>query len=417
MEMHIEEISMGLAIEFCGINFPNPFTLASSPATTTGEMIMRGFAAGWGGAVTKTIGPPGEHIANVSPRFAALHAGKKRMYGFENIELISDRTLEIWLEECRIIKDRYPDRVLIASIMAAGDAQADWQELTSRLQDAGCDMIECNLGCPHGMPERGMGAVCSQNPEITANITKWVTDVAKVPVIVKLSPNITDITLPALSARARGAAGVSAINTVNVLLGIDIETFSPLPTVAGKTAYGGYSGPAVRPIALKMISDIARKMPGFPLSASGGIAGWQSAIEFLLVGARNLQVCTAVMLHGFGVLKPMLRGLENYLERHGFTRPEQIVGLALTKIVEHSRLDPSYRPKALIDAINCVRCDMCYVACADAAYQAIEILHERFAPVSERRVPIVHLDRCTGCSLCAHVCPADSIAIKEVKES
>jgi dihydropyrimidine dehydrogenase (NAD+) subunit PreA len=405
---------MSLATEFCGVRFPNPFTLASAPPTTTGEMILRAFDAGWGGAIIKTVTTDRERINNVSPRFAALNAGARRMFGFQNIELISDRPLEVWLEECRRIKDRFPDRVLIGSIMAAGEAKDDWQELTERIQEAGVDMIECNLGCPHGMPERGMGSVCSQNPDLTAAITRWVTAVAKVPVMIKLSPNVTDIRVPAAAAIANGAHAVSAINTVNVMMGIDIETLEPRPSVAGETAYGGYSGVAVRPIALKAVSDIARHHPGFPVSATGGIATWKDGVEFLLAGAGNLQVCTEVMLRGFGIIQPMLKGMEEYLERKGFGSVNELVGLALPRITDHSRLDLDYRPKAVIDAKRCVKCDNCFTACQDGAYQAITLPHAVGTPIKERGVPEVHLDRCTGCSLCAHVCPVDCIDLVEV---
>lgn len=405
---------MSLRTEFCGVSFPNPFTLASAPPTTTGEMIVRAFEAGWGGAIIKTVTTERERIENVSPRFASMNVGARRMHGFQNIELISDRPLEVWLEECRRIKDRFPDRVLIGSIMAAGSAKDDWQELTERLQETGVDMIECNLGCPHGMPERGMGSVCSQNPEITGNITRWVKAVAKVPIIIKLSPNVTDITVPAAAAIANGADAVSAINTVNVMMGIDIESFAPQPSVHGETTYGGYSGSAVRPIALKAVSDIARQHPGFPISATGGIATWKDGVEFLLAGASNLQVCTEVMLKGFGIITPMLKGLEEYLERKGFGSLNDLVGLALPRIKDHSQLDFGYRPKAVIDAARCIKCDNCVVACRDGAYQAITVPHPLGTPIKERGLPTVHLDRCTGCSLCSHVCPVDCIVLEEV---
>lgn len=405
---------MALNIEFAGVKFLNPFTLASAPPTTTGEMILRAFDAGWGSAIIKTVGPAHERIDNVSPRFASLNAGNRRMFGFENIELISDRPLEVWLEECRRIKDQYPEHVLIGSIMAAGGAEHDWKELTRLFQDAGCDMIECNLGCPHGMPERGMGAACSQNPGITGDIARWVTEVARVPMIIKLSPNVTDITVPARAAVAHGAHAVSAINTVNVLMGVDIEDFSVSPSVQGKTVYGGYSGTAVKPIALKAVSDLARKFPGLPISATGGIATWRDAVEFLAVGATNLQVCTEVMLRGFGIIKELNKGLEEYMERKGFDSLQAIVGLAVPNITDHSKLDFAYRPKAVIDTAKCIKCDKCFTACNDAAYQAITLPHAFGTPIKERGLPEVHLAHCTGCSLCSHVCPVDCIDIVEV---
>lgn len=405
---------MPLKIRFAGVEFQNPFTLASAPPTTTGDMILRAFEAGWGGAIIKTVGPVGEPIANVSPRFASLNVGNRRMFGFENIELISDRPLEVWLEECRRIKDQYPQHVLIGSIMAAGGAEGDWKELAKLFQEAGVDMLECNLGCPHGMPERGMGAACSQNPEITGDISRWVTEVAKIPVIIKLSPNVTDITVPGGAAVRNGVHALSAINTVNVLMGVDIEDFSLRPGIEGKTTYGGYSGAAVKPIALKAVSDLARKYPQVAISATGGISTWRDAVEFLAVGATNLQVCTEVMLRGFGIIDELKAGLESYLERKGFSSVEDVVGLALGNVTDHSKLNTHYRPKAVIDAERCIKCDKCYTACKDSAYQAIALPHAFGTPIKERGVPSVQLDRCTGCSLCSHVCPADCITIEEV---
>ncbi|MBO9541680.1 NAD-dependent dihydropyrimidine dehydrogenase subunit PreA [bacterium] len=405
---------MSLSISFAGVRFPNPFTLASAPPTTTGEMIMRAFEAGWGGAIIKTAGPAHERIDNVSPRFAALNVGNRRMFGFENIELISDRPLEVWLEECRRIKDRFPEQVLIGSVMAAGTSEHDWKELVRLFQEAGCDMIECNLGCPHGMPERGMGSVCSQDPVVTGNIARWVSEVATVPVIIKLSPNVTDITVPAGEALAAGAHAISAINTVNVLMGVDLEDFSVRPSVQGRTTYGGYSGVAVKPIALKAVSDIARKYPGAAISATGGIATWRDAAEFLALGATNLQVCTEVMLRGFGIITELTQGLETYLERKGFSSLDDLVGRALPNLADHSALDFDYRPKAVIDEAKCIKCDKCVTACGDAAYQAITVPHPVGTPIKERGLPQVHLDRCTGCSLCSHVCPVDCIDIVEV---
>ena len=405
---------MSLEVEFCGVRFPNPFIVASSPPTTTGEMIARAFEAGWGGAVIKTVPPEGELIENVAPRFAAMNGARNRIFGFENIELISERPLSVWEKECRILKDRYPDRVLIGSCMAGGADRAGWQELVVRLEDAGCDMVELNLGCPHGMPERGMGSVCSQNPEITGDITRWVSEVARKPFLVNLSPNVTEITVPGRAAARNGARALSAINTVNALLGVDIDRIEPLPSVDGKTSYGGYSGVAVRPIALKAVSDLARSLPDVAISGVGGIATWRDAVEFLLSGAATVQVCTEVMLRGFGIIGPMLRGLERYMAEHGFDRVSDMVGLALPRITDHGKLDFDYRPKAVIDESACIRCDACYTACEDAAYQAIEIPHRRRAPVKERGVPTVHLDLCTGCSLCQHVCPVDCIKMQEV---
>jgi len=388
-----------LNVDFCGVKLKNPFILASAPPTTTGEMIMRAFDAGWGGAIIKTLVPEGEVVKNVAPRLASLPYGKNRMAVLQNIELTTDRGVRVWLKEIGQMKKRYPDHMVIGSIMAAGSMKKDWQELTKRVQGAGVDMIECNLGCPHGMPERGMGSVCSQDPEITKHITQWVKDIATIPVMIKLTPNITDIKVTAKAAQAGGADALSTVNTVAGLIGVDLEKIEPLPSVGGHSTYGGLSGPGIKPIALRAVCEIF-KATNCAISGIGGVGTWRDAAEFILVGATTVQVCTAVMHWGYRIINDLCEGLVNYMEGHKFNSITEMVGLAAQKITMHESLDRSYRIVSSIDKDLCIGCGLCYVSCQDAAYQAIKW-------DSKKREPSVEEEKCVGCGLCSHVCPID----------
>ena len=394
-----------LGVDFCGVKFKNPFILASAPPTTTGEMIMRAFDAGWGGAIIKTLVPEGEPVLNVAPRLASLNYGKNRMSVIQNIELTTDRGNRVWLKGMGQIKKRYPDHIVIASIMAAGTAKKDWQELTRRVQGSGADMIECNLGCPHGMPERGMGSVCSQDPEITKHITQWVKDISQIPVIIKLTPNITDIKVTAKAAQAGGADAISAINTVAGLIGVDLETLEPLPSVNGHSTYGGCSGPGMKPIALRAVCEIF-KSTNCAVSGIGGVGNWRDAAEFILLGATTVQVCTAVMHWGYRIIEDICDGLVNYMDDHSFTSVAKMVGLAAQKITMHEALSRDYRVVSHINKDLCIGCGLCHVACMDSAYQAI-------AWDGKKREPSVEEEKCTGCSLCSHVCPVDDCITME----
>ncbi|MCX6338703.1 MAG: NAD-dependent dihydropyrimidine dehydrogenase subunit PreA [Candidatus Aureabacteria bacterium] len=401
-------VSELLSVDFCGLQFKNPFILASAPPTTTGEMIMRAFDAGWAGAVIKTVVPEGEPVINVAPRLASLTYEKKRMAVLQNIELTTDRGLKVWLKEMGQIKRRYPSHIVIGSIMAAGSVKKDWHELTRRVQDAGADMIECNLGCPHGMPERGMGSVCSQDPEITKHITQWVKDVARIPVMIKLTPNITDIKVTAKAAQAGGADAISAINTVAGLLGVDLDKIEPFPSVNGFSTYGGCSGPGMKPIALRAVCEIF-KATHCPVSGIGGVSTWRDAAEFILLGATTVQVCTAAMHWGYRIIEDLCEGLANYMEDHRFSSIAEMVGLAAQKMTTHESLSRSYRLVSSIDKDLCIGCGLCHISCRDAAYQAVKW-------DAKKREPTVDEELCVGCGLCSHVCPIDGcVVLKESK--
>src|ERR671912_967470 len=313
-----------LKVNFAGIKSPNPFWLASAPPTNMGSMVERAFDAGWGGAVWKTLGEP---IRNVCSRLASVDMGPQRMVGLNNIELITDRPLEVNLREIREVKRKYPKNALIISLMVESKREA-WHEIMKQVQDTGADGVELNFGCPHGMSERGMGAAMGQVPEYTCMVTEWVKEATKLPVIVKLTPNVASINPPARAAVKGGADALSLINTINSVMGVDLDTMIPHPNVNGYAAHGGYCGPAVKPIALNMVSELARDPEvGVPISGIGGISDWRDAAEFLALGASNVQVCTAVMHHGYRIVEDMIDGLSNYLDGKGFRTVGDFVGV------------------------------------------------------------------------------------------
>ena len=321
-----------------GIRFPNPFLLASGPPGTNGKVIQRAFALGWGGVVCKTISLESEKIENPSPRYGKLYARDgQQVVGFENIELISDRPIDLWLDELAECKRRYPTHALVASIME--EYRKDrWVEIVERVQATGVDALELNLSCPHGLPERNMGQAMGQSPEIVAEVVGWVKSAARIPVWAKLTPNITHIAVPAKAAVAAGAEGISAINTLLCVIGIDLETLRPMPTVAGFSEPGGYSGPAIRPIALRQVMEVARACPRASVSGIGGIETARDALQFLLVGAHTVQLCTAVMLHGYEIIGGLCDGLASFMDAHGFGSLEEVIGRSLGCFTTHADL-------------------------------------------------------------------------------
>src|ERR1700758_422780 len=299
-----------LSINFAGIRSPNPFWLASAPPTNSGAQVHRAFEAGWGGAVWKTIGAP---VRNVSNRYGAWHYGGQKMLAINNVELISDRPLEVNLREIAEVKRAWPDRAVIVSAMVDSKPET-WHDIVRRIQDTGADGIELNYGCPHGMSERGMGSAVGQVPEYTEMITGWVKQKARTPVLVKLTPNITDIREIARAAKRAGADGLSAINTINSITGIDLDTFEPRPNVDGLSSHGGYCGPAVKPIALNMVHQLQNdEASRLPISGIGGIGTWRDAAEFILLGCGTVQVCTAAMHYGYRIVEDMNDGLLEWM--------------------------------------------------------------------------------------------------------
>lgn len=393
-----------LSISFCGVRSPNPFWLASGPPANTAYQVMRAFEAGWGGAVWKTIGEP---IINTTSRYGSIDLKNERMMGLNNIELISDRSIETNLREITEVKKNFPGHTVVASLMVESRHET-WHDMVRRTEDSGADMLELNFGCPHGMSERGMGAAVGQVPEYATMITSWVKEVARTPVIVKLTPNVTDIAHMARAARAGGADAVSLVNTFNSIVGVDLNTYAPRPAVGGRGSHGGYCGPAVKPIALHMVSSVAQAVD-IPVSGIGGIGNWRDAVEFMLLGATSLQVCTAVMHYGFRIVQDMIDGLENYLEEKGFNSAMEIVGKSLPQIDDWGNLDLNYKLIAKIDAAKCIGCNLCYIACEDGAHQCIRVDERPYGDLRHgtlpKHVPHVLEDECVGCNLCALVCP------------
>jgi dihydropyrimidine dehydrogenase (NAD+) subunit PreA len=412
-----------LRTNFAGIQSPNPFWLASAPPANSGAQVNRAFELGWGGAVWKTIGAP---VLNVSNRYGAWHYGSQKMLAINNVELISDRPLEINLREIRDVKRNWPDRAVIVSAMVESTPEA-WRDIVRRIEDTGADGIELNYGCPHGMSERGMGAAVGQVPEYCQEITGWVAQASRLPVIVKLTPNITNILIPAKAALAGGADGLSLINTINSIIGVDLDTLEINPSIGGKGGHGGYAGPAVKPVALNMLAalgtDETVSRAGKPISGMGGITTWKDAAEFLLLGATSLQVCTAVMHYGFRLIEDLCDGLSNWMDSKGFANLEQMRGKSLHRISDFKNFDLSFRAVARIDTGKCIKCNLCYVACNDTAHQCIDLIAangDRVAPyayaatsngkheaVDHRPQPQVREDDCVGCRLCYNVCPVE----------
>ncbi len=396
-----------LRINFAGIKSPNPFWLASAPPTNSGYQVQRAFEAGWGGAVWKTLGDP---ILNVSSRFAAVSFNGQKVAGFNNIELITDRPLEVNLKEIYETKKRFPNHAIIASLMVEPKAEK-WHEIVKKVQDVGVDGFELNFGCPHGMAERGMGAASGQVPELVEKQTYWAKEYAEVPVIVKLTPNITDITVTAEAAIRGGADAISMINTINSLAGVDLNSWNTIPHVGNKGAHGGYCGPAVKPIALNMVGECARNpYINVPISGIGGISNWQDAAEFILMGSTSVQVCTAAMHHGFSIVEDMIDGLSNYLDDKGLASVMDLVGKTVPKYSDWGDLDLNYKVVAEINNDICINCNKCHIACEDTSHQCIDLYSENGRPMLK-----VREEDCVGCNLCSIVCPAEgAITMKEL---
>jgi dihydroorotate dehydrogenase subfamily 1 len=330
--------AVDLGIEVNGMKFENPFVLASGPPGTNGRVIAKSFDLGWGGCVIKTISLDASKVVNTAPRYGKLKSRETgEVIGFENIELISDRPFETWLGELRELKKKYPTKMVIASIMEEYRREA-WHEIVERTQATGVDGFEMNLSCPHGLPERKMGMAMGENPDITEEVVRWVKEASKIPVWVKMTPNVGNPAEPAKAAVRGGADGISAINTILSIIGVDLKTLKPMPTVEGHTVSGGYSGQAVRPIALRQIMEIARACPGIPVSGMGGIENGHDAAQFFLLGSHTVQICTGAMLRGYGIIDGLKQELGSFMQEHGFGRIQDFVGRCLGDFTTHADL-------------------------------------------------------------------------------
>jgi len=395
---------------FVGIRSPNPFWLASAPPTDKAYNVTRAYQAGWGGVVWKTLGEDGPPVVNVNgPRYGAIWGADRRLLGLNNIELITDRPLEVNLREIKQVKRDWKDRALVVSLMVPC-TEDSWKAILKRVEETEADGVELNFGCPHGMAERGMGSAVGQVPEYIEMVTRWCKENTRMPVIVKLTPNIADIRKPAEAALRGGADAVSLINTINSITSVDLDLFAPQPTLDGKGTHGGYCGPAVKPIALNMVAEIARNPAtrGLPVSGIGGVTTWRDAAEFLALGAGNVQVCTAVMTYGFKIVQEMISGLSQYLDEKGMDLAD-LIGRAVPNVTDWQHLNLNYVTKAVINQADCIKCGRCYAACEDTSHQAIAMSADRVFTVKE--------EECVACNLCVDVCPVEGcITMRELAQ-
>ena len=392
--------------DFVGIKSPNPFWLASAPPTDKEYNVRRAFEAGWGGVVWKTLGLD-PHIVNVNgPRYGVIHGADRRVLGINNIELITDRPLQTNLNEIKAVKRDWPDRAMVVSLMVPCE-EVCWTDILREVEETGADGVELNFGCPHGMSERGMGAAVGQVPEYIEMVARWCKAATRMPVIVKLTPNITDVRYPARAAKAGGADAVSLINTVSSITSVNLDLMAPEPTIDGKGSHGGYCGPAVKPIALNMVAEIARdaETAGLPISGIGGVTTWRDAAEFIALGSGNVQVCTAAMTYGFKIVEEMITGLSDWMDEKGYADTAAFTGMAIPNVTDWQHLNLNYVTKARIDQDACIKCGRCYAACEDTSHQAISMSADRTFEVIDAE--------CVACNLCVNVCPVENCITME----
>jgi dihydropyrimidine dehydrogenase (NAD+) subunit PreA len=398
-----------LGIDFCGIHFENPVMLSSSPVSNTAEMVGRAFDAGFGGVMYKSLGSSDVTIIHPSPRMAPYASADGRVLGVQNVEQTSDRPLSDNLADLRFLKKRWPGKVVIASIM--GFARDEWRNLALACEDAGVDGLELNFSCPH-MTVEGSGMKVSHAFALLEEYTAIVRRAVRLPLIAKLTPNITDITEPGHFAKRGGASGLSAANTVSALVGLSMDDFTPVPNVFGRGSMSGLSGPVIKPIGLRCIAQLARDPElQLPLSGIGGIETWMDVVEYLLCGASTVQITTGVMRYGYRIVEDILEGLSYFLEDHGFDSLSEVVGKGLPHIVPTDQLDLARQGRAAYDLDRCVGCGQCYIVCQDAGGQCLR--WDR-----ERRRPVMDQDRCLSCMICSFACPVKTpplITYREVK--
>nr|WP_090093560.1 NAD-dependent dihydropyrimidine dehydrogenase subunit PreA [Clostridium uliginosum] len=394
-----------LSIDFCGVKCENPFFLSSSPVGNCYEMCAKAFEAGWAGVMFKTIGffMPNE----VSPRFDNLKKEATSFIGFKNMEQISDHPLEQNLDDLRRLKENYPTKVVVASIM--GQNEKEWEDLARLVTEAGADIIECNFSCPQ-MTSHDMGSDVGQNPELVKKYCEATRRGTHIPILAKMTPNIGDMSIPAIASIEGEATGLATINTIKSITGIDLDSMTANPVVNAKSSVSGYSGKAVKPIALRFIYELSKneKLKNVPISGIGGIETWEDALEFILLGSSNLQVTTSVMQYGYRIVEDMISGLSHFMNDKGYERLEDMVGIAVKNIIPAEDLDRDYIVYPQVDEEECLGCGRCYISCYDGAHQAITWN-------DEERKPEINKERCVGCHLCAQVCPVSAIGKGEIR--
>ena len=397
-------VKKDLSINFLGVKFPNPFCLSSSPVGNDYDMCKKAYELGWGGIVFKTIGPKSYVINEVSPRFDALTKEAEPFVGFKNMEQIAEHSLEENLADLRRLKKEFPNQVLIASIM--GNDEQTWEELARLVTEAGADMIEMNLSCPQ-MTSHAMGSDVGSNPELCKKYCQAVKRGSKLPMMAKMTPNVTDMVVVAKACLEGGADGIAAINTVKSVCNIDLDKKIGMPIVNGKSSISGYSGKAVKPIALRFIQQLRTGIPNVEISGIGGCETWEDAAEFILVGSKTIQITTAIMQYGYRIVEDLCNGLMHYMDEQHADSLEELVGKANKNIIPAEELDRDYIVYPEINKDLCVGCGRCYISCYDGAHQAMMWNEE------DRRPDCDH-DKCVGCHLCALVCPVGAISKGEV---
>ena len=388
-------MAVDLSVDFCGIKLENPFILAPSPSTDQLELLIKAFDAGWAGAVLKTVAVDSSIVSRVFPLVMRVEQ-ESAFIGLQNIDLVSEHSVEFMEQMVMTLKERFPTKVVIPSIMAS--TKEDWQTLAKRFVEAGADIIECSIWCPHGA-EWGL---CNkvQEPVGTEQIARWVKEAAgDIPVVIKLSAQDSDIIATAVAVERSGADGVCAINTIKSITGVNLETLIPYPNVAGLSTYGGLSGPALKPIALRCTAEIAQNVD-LDIASSGGITTWQDGVEFLLLGASTLQICTAVLRFGIGIIQELRSGLGSWMEEKGFQSILEVIGRSLPYLVEHAQLPRGIQVVSQIRTEMCNACGTCLTACRAGGNQAIVW--------SEGR-PQVIMSQCIGCGICRAMCLVQAI--------
>lgn len=392
-------VKKDLSIEYLGVKCENPFFLSSSPVGSDYDMVSKCFEEGWGGVFYKTIGfwIPDE----CSPRFDQNNKEGLPWIGFKNMEMISDKPTEYNFEQIRKLKRKYPDKVIVASIM--GENEKEWRDLATLAEQAEADLIEGNFSCPQ-MTTCAMGSDVGTNPELTEKYSKAVTEGSKLPFIAKMTPNITNMEIPARAAIAGGAKGISAINTIKSITNIDYENMTGMPVVDGKSSISGYSGAAARPIALRFVAQLLQDMElrGVPISGIGGIETWRDALDYLVLGCRNVQVTTAIMQYGYRIVEDMISGVSHWMDERGYDKLDDFIGIALPNLVPADQIRRTFKILPSFDLSRCIGCGRCYISCYDGAHQAI-LWDEK------KRRPSLDEKKCVGCHLCINVCPVQGV--------
>jgi len=404
-----KKTNIDLSVDLCGVRFENPFVLAAAPPTDELEILRNGFKAGWAGAVLKTTSVEDNRVPLKYPMMTAVDYEGGKISALGNIDLISEHHIDKIEERVRVLKKEFPKKIVITSIM--GSKKEDWQELVKRCAGAGADIVECSFSCPQGtLGSARPGAMLGQSVDLSSQVVTWLKEAASrvgrnLPVVIKLTPHVADITDIATAVKKAGADAVCVSNTFKALMGIDLDTWVAYPNVEGRSTYSGMSGPAVRPMVLRLIAEVSKKV-GIPVTGSGGVVTWKDAAEFILCGAVTVQVCTAVMHYGFDIIEDLKEGLTDYLEKRGLSSAMELKGRALTHITSHDELTYKEKLTAKIDEGTCIKCGECYIACRDGGHMAIK-------SEADRKF-IVDGEKCVACGLCRVVCPvADCISLEK----